>query len=56
MPLSVEEKRMDLIEAFKRTIDLLRSNLILFLPPLILAYLIPAALGLIEVGRKCQGT
>lgn len=37
---------MDLIEAFKRTVDLLRSNLILFLPPLILAYLIPTALAL----------
>jgi len=35
---------MDLIEAFKKTVDLLRSNLILFLPPLILAYLIPVAL------------
>jgi len=37
---------MDLIESFKRTVELLRSNLILFLPPLILAYLIPAALAL----------
>jgi hypothetical protein len=37
---------MDLIEAFKRTVELLRSNLILFLPPLILAYLIPTALAL----------
>ena len=37
---------MDLIEAFKRTVNLLRSNLILFLPPLILAYLIPTALAL----------
>ncbi len=37
---------MDLIEAFKKTVDLLRSNLILFLPPLILAYLIPVALAL----------
>jgi len=37
---------MDLIEAFKKTVDLLRSNLILFLPPLILAYLIPTALAL----------
>jgi hypothetical protein len=37
---------MDLIEAFKRTVDMLRSNLILFLPPLILAYLIPTALAL----------
>jgi len=35
---------MDLIQAFKKTVDLLRSNLILFLPPLILAYLIPVAL------------
>jgi len=35
---------MDLIKAFKETVDLLRSNLILFLPPLILAYLIPVAL------------
>jgi len=37
---------MDLIDAFKRTVELLRSNLILFLPPLILAYLIPTALAL----------
>jgi hypothetical protein len=37
---------MDLIEAFKKTVDLVRSNLILFLPPLILAYLIPVALAL----------
>ncbi|WP_455363326.1 DUF7847 domain-containing protein [[Eubacterium] cellulosolvens] len=37
---------MDLIEAFKRTVDLLRSNLILFLPPLFVAYLIPAGLAL----------
>ena len=37
---------MDLIEAFKRTADLLRSNLILFLPPLILSYLIPVGLAL----------
>ena len=37
---------MDLIESFKRTVELLRSNPILFLPPLILAYLIPAALAL----------
>jgi len=37
---------MDLIEAFKRTLDLLRSNLILFLPPLILSYLIPVGLAL----------
>ena len=37
---------MDLIESFKKTVELLRSNLILFLPPLILAYLIPAALAL----------
>lgn len=37
---------MDLIESFKRSIELLRSNLILFLPPLVLAYLIPAALAL----------
>jgi len=36
---------MDLIESFKKTVELLRSNLILFLPPLILAYLIPAALA-----------
>jgi len=37
---------MDLIESFKKTVELLRSNLILFLPPLVLAYLIPAALAL----------
>ena len=37
---------MDLFESFKRTVELLRSNPILFLPPLILAYLIPAALAL----------
>ncbi len=37
---------MDLIESFKRTVELLRSNLILFLPPLVLAYLVPAALAL----------
>jgi hypothetical protein len=42
----VREWEMDLIESFKKTVELLRSNLILFLPPLILAYLIPAALGL----------
>jgi hypothetical protein len=40
------EWEMDLIESFKKTVELLRSNLILFLPPLILAYLIPAALAL----------
>ena len=39
-------RKLDLIESFKRTVELLRSNLILFLPPLILAYLIPAALAL----------
>jgi len=37
---------MDLIESFKRSVELLRSNIVLFLPPLILAYLIPAALAL----------
>jgi len=37
---------MDLIEAFKKAAELLKSNLILFLPPLILAYLVPAALAL----------
>jgi hypothetical protein len=37
---------MDLIESFRRTAELLRSNLILFLPPLIVAYLIPVALAL----------
>jgi uncharacterized membrane protein len=37
---------MDLIESFRKTVELLRSNLVLFLPPLILAYLIPAALAL----------
>jgi len=37
---------MDLIEGFRKTVELLKSNLILFLPPLILAYLIPAALAL----------
>ena len=37
---------MDLIESFKKTVELLRSNLVLFLPPLILAYLIPTALAL----------
>jgi hypothetical protein len=37
---------MDLIESFKKTGELLRPNLVLFLPPLILAYLIPAALAL----------
>jgi hypothetical protein len=37
---------MDLIESFKRTIELLRFNLILFLPPLIIGYLIPVALAL----------
>jgi len=42
----VERSEMDLIEAFKKTVDLLRPNLILFLPPLILAYLIPVALAL----------
>lgn len=36
----------DLVESFKRTAELLRSNLILFLPPLVLAYLIPTALAL----------
>jgi hypothetical protein len=38
---------MDLIESFKRTVELLRSNLILFLPPLIVTYLIPVALALV---------
>ncbi|MCJ7718739.1 hypothetical protein MUO69_02280 [Candidatus Bathyarchaeota archaeon] len=42
----VREWELDLIESFKRTVELLRSNPILFLPPLILAYLIPAALAL----------
>jgi len=37
---------LDLLESFKRTVELLRSNLILFLPPLVLAYLIPTALAL----------
>ena len=37
---------MDLLESFKRTVELLRSNLILFLPPLVLAYLMPTALAL----------
>ena len=36
---------MDLIQSFERTIGLLRSNLILFLPPLIITYLIPTALA-----------
>ena len=40
------KRKMDLIELFKKTVGLLRSNLILFLPPLVLAYLIPAALVL----------
>jgi hypothetical protein len=40
---------MDLIESFKRTVELLRANLILFLPPLMLAYLIPVALALAGV-------
>ncbi|MEM4251202.1 MAG: hypothetical protein QW828_05165, partial [Candidatus Bathyarchaeia archaeon] len=35
---------MDLIAEFKRTVEVLRSNLILFLPALIIFYLIPAAL------------
>ena len=42
---AVVKREMDLIEAFKRTFNLLRSNLILFLPPLITAYLIPTALA-----------
>jgi hypothetical protein len=37
---------MDLIESFRKTVELLRSNLILFLPPLVLAYLVPVALAL----------
>jgi hypothetical protein len=37
---------LDLLESFKRTVELLRSNLILFLPPLVLAYLIPTGLAL----------
>jgi hypothetical protein len=37
---------LDLVESFKRTVELLRSNLILFLPPLVLAYLMPTALAL----------
>jgi hypothetical protein len=40
------ELELDLIELFKRTVELLRSNLILFLPPLVLAYLMPTALAL----------
>jgi len=40
------ELELDLLESFKRTVELLRSNLILFLPPLVLAYLIPVALAL----------
>ena len=35
---------MDLFENFKKTYDTLRVNLLLFLPPLIIAYLIPVAL------------
>lgn len=38
---------VDLIEAFKKTVDLLRSNPILFLPPLVLSYLIPVGLALV---------
>jgi hypothetical protein len=37
---------LDLLELFKRAVELLRSNLILFLPPLVLAYLLPTALAL----------
>jgi hypothetical protein len=37
---------LDLLELFKRTVEQLRSNLILFLPPLVLAYLLPTALAL----------
>lgn len=44
--MDCSEKELDLIQSFERTIGLLRSNLILFLPPLIIAYLIPAALAL----------
>jgi len=35
---------MDLIAEFRKTVDILRSNLILFLPALIMFYLIPVAL------------
>jgi hypothetical protein len=37
---------LDLLELFKRTFELLRSNLVLLLPPLVLAYLLPAAVAL----------
>jgi hypothetical protein len=37
---------LDLVELFKRTVELLRTNLVLFLPPLVLAYLLPTALAL----------
>ena len=40
------KRKMDLIELFKKTVGLLRSNPVLFLPPLVVAYLIPAALVL----------
>jgi magnesium-transporting ATPase (P-type) len=40
------EYELDLLELFKRTFELLRSNLVLFLPPLVLAYLLPTALAL----------
>jgi hypothetical protein len=42
----IGEWELDLLESFKRTVELLRSNLILFLPPLVLAYLMPTALAL----------
>lgn len=46
MPACQLGKVMDLIEALRKAIELLKSNLILFLPPLILAYLLPTALAL----------
>lgn len=43
------DKMMDLFANFKKTYETLRSNLLLFFPPLILLYLVPVGLGVAAV-------
>lgn len=40
---------MDLSDLIKETFNLLKSNLILFLPPLVIAYLVPVILGVVAI-------
>lgn len=40
---------MDLIGLLRKTFDLLKSNLILFLPPLVTSYLVPTILGVVAI-------